>query len=234
MSRIEQLIDEIEEFIESCKPQPFSQSKVIVPKDELYELLTELRLKTPEEIKRYQKIIANRDKIISDAQAQAEKMLEETTAYTNQLVEEHEIMLKAYERAEEVMNNANAQAEATINAANEDAEGIRRSALEYTQELVTNLETIIGRTLEGARANSQALIDGLSYNYDIIVSNKEALASQLNAPATSESAPAVPAVEEPVIDEPAYEEPASEEEPAYEEPAPDDDADDDFDYDDID
>ena len=73
MSRIEQLIDEIEEFIESCKPQPFSQSKVIVPKDELYELLTELRLKTPEEIKRYQKIIANRDKIISDAQAQAEK-----------------------------------------------------------------------------------------------------------------------------------------------------------------
>ena len=86
-------------------------------------------------------------------------MLEETTAYTNSLVEEHEIMLKAYERAEEVMNNANAQAEATINAANEDAEGIRRSALEYTQELVTNLETIIGRTLEGARANSQALIE---------------------------------------------------------------------------
>lgn len=237
MSRIEQLIDEIEEFIESCKPQPFSQSKVIVPKDELYELLTELRLKTPEEIKRYQKIIANRDKIISDAQAQAEKMLEETTAYTNSLVEEHEIMLKAYERAEEVMNNANAQAEATINAANEDAEGIRRSALEYTQELVTNLETIIGRTLEGARANSQALIEGLSYNYDIIVSNKEALASQLSgAPAADYSSGAVSS-EQPVISEPVYEEapaPApAQQEPVYETPAADDD-DDEFDYDDID
>ena len=58
MSRIEQLIDEIEEFVESCKPQPFSQTKIIVPKDELFELLTELRLKTPDEIKRYQKIIA--------------------------------------------------------------------------------------------------------------------------------------------------------------------------------
>ena len=104
MSRIEQLIDEIEEFVESCKTQPFSQSKIIVPKDELLELLTELRLKTPDEIKRYQKIIANKDKIINDAQAQAERMLEETTAYTNQLVEEHQIMLKAYERAEEVLN----------------------------------------------------------------------------------------------------------------------------------
>ena len=229
MSRIEQLIDEIEEFIESCKPQPFSQSKVIVPKDELYELLTELRLKT-------QKIIANRDKIISDAQAQAEKMLEETTAYTNALVEEHEIMLKAYERAEEVMNNANAQAEATINAANEDAEGIRRSALEYTQELVTNLETIIGRTLEGARANSQALIEGLSYNYDIIVSNKEALASQLSgAPAfdtVSSAAASEPAIQEPVYEEPEAPAPASAQAPAYEQPADDDD--DEFDYDDID
>lgn len=128
MSRIEQLIDEIEEFIESCKPQPFSQSKVIVPKDELYELLTELRLKTPDEIKRYQKIIANKDKIISDAEAQAHKMLDETTAYANALVEEHEIMIRAYDKAEEVMKSANEQAEATVNAANEDAEQIRRGS----------------------------------------------------------------------------------------------------------
>ena len=74
MSRIEQLIDEIEEYVEGCKPAPFSQSKIIVQKEQLYELLTELRLKTPDEIKRYQKIIAQKDKIISDAQAQAEQM----------------------------------------------------------------------------------------------------------------------------------------------------------------
>ena len=60
MSRIEQLIDDIYEFIESCKMQPLSQTKVIVPKDELYDLLDELKLRTPDEIKRYQKIIANK------------------------------------------------------------------------------------------------------------------------------------------------------------------------------
>ena len=43
MSRIEQLIDEIEEYVEGCKPAPFSQSKIIVQKEQLYELLTELR-----------------------------------------------------------------------------------------------------------------------------------------------------------------------------------------------
>jgi len=228
MSRIEQLIDEIEEFIESCKTQPFSQSKIIVPKDELYELLTELRLKTPDEIKRYQKIIANKDKIISDAQAQAEKMLEETTAYTTSLVEEHEIMIKAYARAEEVVNNANEQAEAAINAATEDAEGIRRSALEYTEEMIMNLETLISRTLEGARTNSEALVGGLSYNLDILLNNKDALQVQLY----NQSEQPAAAFEEAPEPEDLYEEELPEEE---EEDIDDDDIDDDeFDYEDID
>ena len=51
-SRIEQIISEIEEYIDGCKFQPLSNSKIIVNKEELEELLTELRMKTPDEIKR--------------------------------------------------------------------------------------------------------------------------------------------------------------------------------------
>lgn len=181
-SKIEQLIDEMEEFIESCKPQPFSQSKVVVPKDELYELLTELRLKTPEEIKRYQKIISNREKIINDAQIQAEQMVEETNQYVQQLVEEHEIMKQAYQRAQEVIDNANAQAEATVNAANEEAEAIRRSSLEYTADLINNLQTVIGRTIDVAQTNYDGLLNGLSYNLEVLTSNRESIIDQLQAP----------------------------------------------------
>ena len=70
-SRIEQIIDEIDEFIESCKFQPLSATKIIVNKEEIEELLRELRLKTPDEIKRYQKIISNKDAILEDAQSKA-------------------------------------------------------------------------------------------------------------------------------------------------------------------
>ena len=48
-SRIEQIIEEIEEYIDGCKYQALSSSKIIVNKDELEELLNELRSKTPEE-----------------------------------------------------------------------------------------------------------------------------------------------------------------------------------------
>ena len=68
-SRIEQIIDEIEEYIDHCKFQPLSTTKIIVNKDQIDELLRELRMKTPEEIKRYQKIIDNKDAIIADAQS---------------------------------------------------------------------------------------------------------------------------------------------------------------------
>ena len=52
-SGIEEIIEEIEEYVDGCKPSAFSPSKIIVNRDELESLLEELRTKTPEEIKRY-------------------------------------------------------------------------------------------------------------------------------------------------------------------------------------
>ena len=99
-SRIEQIIEEIEEYIDrDCKFQPLSTTKIIVNKEHLEELLRELRLKTPDEIKRYQKIIANRDAILADAQAKADAMIEEAQVQTTELVSEHEIMQQAYAQA---------------------------------------------------------------------------------------------------------------------------------------
>ena len=73
-SRIEQIIEEIEEYVDSCKFQPLSSTKIVVNKEELEELLRELRMKTPDEIKRYQKIISNKDAILADAQTKADAL----------------------------------------------------------------------------------------------------------------------------------------------------------------
>ena len=49
MSKIEQLIGEIEEFIDGCKLQPFSSTKIVVDKAQLEDLLVELRHRTPDD-----------------------------------------------------------------------------------------------------------------------------------------------------------------------------------------
>ena len=106
-SRIEQIIEEIEEYIDrDCKFQPLSQTKIIVNKEHMDELLRELRMKTPDEIKRYQKIIANRDAILADAKAKADAMIEEAQVQTTELVSEHEIMQQAYAQANEIVTQA--------------------------------------------------------------------------------------------------------------------------------
>lgn len=76
MSRIEQVISDIEAYLDDCKFQPFSNTKIIVDKDQLEDMLAELRLKTPEEIKKYQKIINNKEAILNDAKEQADAILD--------------------------------------------------------------------------------------------------------------------------------------------------------------
>ena len=82
-SRIEQLIDEIEDYIDNCKPQPFLNNlRIVVNKEEIDELLRDLRMKTPDEIKRYQKIISNKEAILNDAREKAESLISEAAAHT--------------------------------------------------------------------------------------------------------------------------------------------------------
>ena len=64
-------------------------------------------LKTPDEIKRYQKIISNKDAILEDAQAKADAFIADAQNKAQELVTQHEIMQKAYAQANETINAAN-------------------------------------------------------------------------------------------------------------------------------
>ena len=123
-SKIEQLIDEIEDYINNCKPQAFSSTKIIVYKEEIDELLRELRMKTPDEIKRYQKIISNKEAILNDARTKAEELIKQTTIQTNQLISEHEIMQQAYAQANEVVTMATRQAQEILDNATMEANNV--------------------------------------------------------------------------------------------------------------
>ena len=173
MSRIEQLIGEIEEYIDGCKFQPLSNTKILVNKEELEELLVELRL--PDEIKQYQKIISNQDAILTDARTQADAMIEKATAQTNELVNEHEIMQRAYEAANQVIEDANNQAQTIVDAAVRDADNIRQGAVQYTQDMLKSVENIINHTMEGAQGRFDSFMSSLKSSYDIVSANRAEL-----------------------------------------------------------
>lgn len=177
-SRIEQIIEEIEEYVDSCKYQPLSSTKIVVNKEELEEMLRELRLKTPDEIKRYQKIISNKDAILADAQAKADSLIAEAQKKTHEMVSQHEVMQQAYAQANETITSANKQAQSILDAATTDANNIRMSAIAYTDDMLDNLGQIMGNTLSDAGEKYKMFINSLQSCYDVVVKNRHELSPQ--------------------------------------------------------
>jgi len=174
-SKIEQIIDEIEEYIDNCKPHNFSSSKIVVNRDEIDELLTELRMKTPEEIKRYQKIISNKEAILADAQAKADAIIAQAQVKTDELVSEHEIMQQAYAQANEVVMIATKQAQEILDNATNDANNIRMGAMQYTDDILKNLESTISHAMDSSKARSDAYMSTLQGFLDVVTTNRAEL-----------------------------------------------------------
>lgn len=171
-SRIEQIIDEIEEYIESCKFQPLSSTKIVVNKEELDEYIAELRKRTPEEIKRYQKIISNKEAILADAQAKADQIIAQAQIQTNELVSEHQIMQQAYAQANEVVMIATKQAQEILDTATNEANSIRMSAMAYTDDKLRGLEDVLINTIDTSKARYDNLLNSLQGYLDMVVANR--------------------------------------------------------------
>ena len=188
-SRIEKAIDEIYEYVESCKPSKLYPNKVTVSKDELYDLLDALRMCAPEEIKRYQKIINNREKILSEAQAEAQKIMSQAQEQTAQLLDQNEIVQTAYVQAEQIVKQAEVQAQNILNQALGESDQVRTSALYYTSDLLGEAGRNIESSLKEIESKSTMLVNVLKKDIEVIKSNRTELKEQIEGNLPAEEDP---------------------------------------------
>ena len=174
-SKIEQIIEEIEEYIEGCKYQAFSSTNIIVNKEEIEEYIAELRQRTPEEIKRYQKIISNKEAILADAQQKADQIIAQAQVETNQLINEHQIMQQAYAQANEVVMIATKQAQEILDNATNEANSIRLYAMSYTDDKLKGIEDILTNSIESSKARYESLINSMQGFLDVVSANRAEL-----------------------------------------------------------
>lgn len=144
-------------------------------------------MKTPDEIKRYQKILANKDAILADAQAKAEAIVNQANIQLNELISEQEIMKQAYAQANAVVEAATAQAQEILNSAAADANEIRMGAMQYTDSMLANMQSIIQNTMESYNARYASLINSLNGYYEMIAENRQELAPTIYGEAAEEA-----------------------------------------------
>ncbi len=176
-SSYEQKISEIEDFIEECKFSAFSNTKILVDKEELLALMEELKLKTPVEIKKYQRMLANKNNILGDAQERAKSMLEEASDQANAMVNDHEITQQAYMQGNEILAKAQDDAQEIIDQANEEADVIRANAIQYTDNLLANVQHTITYSMENITMRYEAYMKSLQKTLQMVTENRNELNS---------------------------------------------------------
>ena len=138
-------------------------------------MLRELRMKTPDEIKRYQKIITNKEAILNDARAKAEALIKDATVQTTELINEHEIMQQAYAQANEVVRMATMQAQDILNNATLEANSVKTSAMQYLDEMLANLESAMTATLATTTEHYESFYNTINGYNETVRANRAEL-----------------------------------------------------------
>ncbi len=139
------LLENLEELLENGAKVPFS-TKVMVDVEELREILEDIRLKLPDELKQAKWVKEERQRIISDAEQEAENMIKEAEGKIVTLVDEHEITRQALAQKEEIIENAN-------KVSKEISIGTR----DYADAILEKVEDVLKETLDVVRNNRKEL-----------------------------------------------------------------------------
>ena len=176
---IEDVMNEIEDFLNSCKTTALSSNKVVVPRDEFDELFGDLKVKIPAEIDRCKKIMRNKDAILMDARKAADGILAEASAKAEQMVSETEVMALANQRAYETVEMARVQANDILAQASAEANELRLGSMQYTSDMMMGIRSYVQATLEAEQANYENLITALNNDFMIADANLNEIQNQI-------------------------------------------------------
>ena len=126
------MIDMIYERIEDSKAPALKPNMRMVDRDEMLDLLDELRAQLPVEIKRAQELLAAREKFVDDAKRDVDRMMRQAELDAKAKVSESEVLYAAKEKARQIITRAEERSRQLYQVANEYAE----DALARTEEAV--------------------------------------------------------------------------------------------------
>jgi cell division septum initiation protein DivIVA len=139
------LVDRLEELFNDSRPIWLTHS-VIVDEDRMLDLIDQMRVVIPEEIKKAQQIITQRDRILAQAKEEANRTIALAREKAEKQLEDDELIMSARVKAEQIVEQAQ-----------KDAAITQREADKYILETLTNLEMHMDRLLSQVRNGIKAL-----------------------------------------------------------------------------
>ena len=142
---VHEVIERLEQVITHSRSLPFTRS-VVLDQEEALELVDSLRLKLPDEVKQARWTVLEQQRLLSEAQVEASRILTHAAERAEKMVSQQEMVKRAQRESEAILKEATAT-----------AEEIRRAADLYAWEVMRQLETHLGRSLNAVRKGIEAL-----------------------------------------------------------------------------
>lgn len=146
------LLDTLEDIMEKSKSLPFTE-KGIVDKEEILEIIQEIRLKLPDELKQAKWIKEERGRILQEAEKEADDIVREAENRIISMIDEHEITRKAYDQKAEIIETANEMSREITKGTKDYADGI----LENLENAINDINASIAKALETIEQNRNEL-----------------------------------------------------------------------------
>ncbi len=150
------LVDRLEELFNQSRPIPLTRS-VIVDEDRFLEIIDQMRISIPEEVKKAQSLESQKDRIIAQAQEEANRTIALAQQKGDNLLTRDTIVMAGQTRAEQI-----------IEQARNDASTMRGDADQYVVDSLESLENELTRLINQARnginklrANQHTLVEEL-------------------------------------------------------------------------
>jgi len=139
------LVDRLEELFNESRSVPFTHS-VIVDEDRMLDIIDQMRVSIPEEIKKGQQLLAQRDRILAQAQEEANRTISIARDKSEQMIAKDTIIDAAKERAEQIIAQAHI-----------DNEKTKIESDAYVMNTLSNMEIEMERILTQVRNGIRAL-----------------------------------------------------------------------------
>ena len=139
------LLETLEELVENSRTVPFS-GKCMVEKEEILDIIKEIRQKLPDELKQAKWVKEERQRILLDAQKEANDIIKEAENKIISMIDEHEITKKAYEQKAEIIDAAESYSKELVSATKDHADSI-----------LAELENSLKEKLEMVKSNRREL-----------------------------------------------------------------------------
>lgn len=152
MKKIMELLEEMEGILQESSAMPFSR-KVMVEKEDMLEIMKEIKEELPKEIEEAEFINREKQRIINEAKQEAKQIRNEAEMYAEKRVNEAAIVREAEERARKLEDKAKMAAEQIRGGSIDYADSVLSKVEEKLSELRTDIEDIY----MGVQENKQQL-----------------------------------------------------------------------------